>query len=252
MDNYLKIGEVAKLYKISIDTLRYYDKKNLLKPAIVKDNGYRYYSIQQLDILELILTGKYLSIPLETIQKKIATGNLEDYYNLVKSQKIEIRNNIRILSEMEKNADKILDLFKEFENYPTTFDCTNYKNQTLDFKIFTFTSLNKDFVDDLLNVEQWEIIERGNLHDKDFISKGGISFKNPYSFKANYSIKDNYYLNGDFKVYPFRGTRTSILNCIQHLIDKNPECPIFFIHYLFGLVKNNLNNEYFVAIYLKA
>lgn len=27
MDNYLKIGEVAKLYKISIDTLRYYDKK---------------------------------------------------------------------------------------------------------------------------------------------------------------------------------------------------------------------------------
>lgn len=138
MNNYLKIGEVAKLYKISIDTLRYYDKKNLLKPAVVKDNGYRYYSIQQLDILELILTGKYLDIPLETIQKKITTGKLEDYYSLVYSQKKEIRNNIRMLSEMEKNADKLLDLFKKLENYPTSFDYKKLQNRNTQFENFYF------------------------------------------------------------------------------------------------------------------
>lgn len=251
MDNYLKIGEVAKLYKISIDTLRYYDKKNLLKPAIVKENGYRYYSIQQLDILELILTGKYLDIPLEVIQKKITTGNLEDYYSLVNSQKKVIKNNIKMLSEMEKNADKLLNLFKDLKNYPTSFDDENYEIQTPNFKIFTFTSLNIDFDDDLLNVEQWEIIERGNLHNNGIVNKGGISFDNPNSFKTQYSIKENYCLDGDYKVYFFRGTRNSILSYIQYLIDKNPKYPIFFIHYLFVLVKNNLDNEYFVDIYLK-
>lgn len=248
MNNYLKIGEVAKLYKISIDTLRYYDKKNLLKPAVVKDNGYRYYSIQQLDILELILTGKYLDIPLETIQKKITTGKLEDYYSLVYSQKKEIRNNIRMLSEMEKNADKLLDLFKKLENYPTSFDYKNYKIETLNLKIFTFTSLNGNFDDDLLNVEQWEIIEQENLHNKSIVNKGGISFENTYYLNSR---KNDYCLDGDYKVYSFRGTRNSILNCIQYLIDKNPENPNFFIHYLFGLVKNNLDNEYFIDIYLK-
>lgn len=251
MDNYLKIGEVAKLYKISIDTLRYYDKKNLLKPAIVKENGYRYYSIQQLDILELILTGKYLDIPLETVQKKITTGNLEDYYSLVNSQKKVIKNNIKMLSEMENNADKLLDLFKKIEDYPTSFDDTNYEIQTPNFRIFTFTSLNRDFDDDLLNIEQWEIIERENLHDKSIVSKGGISFENTNSLKANYSTKNNYCLDGEYKVYSFRGNRNSIINYIQYLIDKNPENPNFFIHYLFGLVKNNLDNEYFVDIYLK-
>lgn len=108
--------------------------------------------------------------------------------------------------------------------------------------------MNGNFDDDLLNVEQWEIIEQENLHNKSIVSKGGISFENTYYLNSR---KDDYCLDGDYKVYSFRGTRNSILNCIQYLIDKNPENPNFFIHYLFGVVKNNLDNEYFIDIYLK-
>ncbi len=43
------IGELAKLFNISTDTLRYYDKIGLLKPKYDKDNGYRYYTYRNTD-----------------------------------------------------------------------------------------------------------------------------------------------------------------------------------------------------------
>lgn len=43
----LRIGEVAKMYHLSVELLRYYDKIGLLKPEIVdSDSGYRYYGGQ--------------------------------------------------------------------------------------------------------------------------------------------------------------------------------------------------------------
>lgn len=53
----LKISEFSKLSRISVRMLRYYDENDLLKPKIVKENGYRYYDHEQ-----LLLAGqiKYL------------------------------------------------------------------------------------------------------------------------------------------------------------------------------------------------
>lgn len=44
----LKISEFSKLSRISMRMLRYYDENDLLKPKIVKENGYRYYDHEQL------------------------------------------------------------------------------------------------------------------------------------------------------------------------------------------------------------
>lgn len=37
------IGQVSKLFEISKDTLRYYDKIGILKLEVNETNGYRYY-----------------------------------------------------------------------------------------------------------------------------------------------------------------------------------------------------------------
>ena len=58
MDNLLRIGQVCNLYGISLDTLRYYDRKGLLKPLVDKDSGYRYYTLGHLDVLEMLLIGR--------------------------------------------------------------------------------------------------------------------------------------------------------------------------------------------------
>lgn len=42
-------GEFAALFEVKKDTLLYYDKIDLFKPAGVQENGYRYYTFEQFD-----------------------------------------------------------------------------------------------------------------------------------------------------------------------------------------------------------
>ena len=50
MNTMLRIGEMAKLCGVSIETLRYYDKENILTPDRVDEkSGYRYYSNESVE-----------------------------------------------------------------------------------------------------------------------------------------------------------------------------------------------------------
>jgi predicted transcriptional regulator YdeE len=63
-----KIGDFSKLAQVSVKTLRYYDRLNLLKPAwIDRFTGYRYYTPEQLPRLNRILALKDLGFTLEQI-----------------------------------------------------------------------------------------------------------------------------------------------------------------------------------------
>ena len=55
MENYLTIGQMAKLNRISEQTLRLYEKKGLLPPAAKDEStGYRFYDIRQSAVLDMI------------------------------------------------------------------------------------------------------------------------------------------------------------------------------------------------------
>lgn len=65
----LKISEFARLTRIPVKTLRYYDDIALLKAAQVDQfTGYRYYSVEQLPRLNRILALKALGLSLEQIK----------------------------------------------------------------------------------------------------------------------------------------------------------------------------------------
>lgn len=65
---YFKIGEVAVMFGISTKTLRIYDRIGLLKPSYtILENGYRYYSPDQLSRLEVILNLKKVGFSLKEI-----------------------------------------------------------------------------------------------------------------------------------------------------------------------------------------
>ena len=66
----LKIGEFARVGRVSVATLRHYDQYGLLKPcALDPDSGYRYYTLDQLARLNRILALKELGFPLEQIAR---------------------------------------------------------------------------------------------------------------------------------------------------------------------------------------
>lgn len=62
----VRIGDFAKMGRVSIKTLRYYDETGLLKPAYTdRSTGYRYYTANQLPLLNRLLVYKSLGFSLD-------------------------------------------------------------------------------------------------------------------------------------------------------------------------------------------
>lgn len=63
------IGEVSKLFHISVSSLRHYENIGLLTPEYVSpDSGYRYYSAGQFEVLNTIRYLRALDLPLSEIE----------------------------------------------------------------------------------------------------------------------------------------------------------------------------------------
>lgn len=69
----MRIGEIAKLSALSVDTIRFYEKRGLLDPQLVRrnQNNYRDYSEACLERLMLIKQAKRLGFTLTEIQEWI-------------------------------------------------------------------------------------------------------------------------------------------------------------------------------------
>lgn len=105
MKNYFTISEFAKLRNININSLRYYEKLGLLKPAVIdENNGYRYYSAEQVSLLNKIILCIQLGIPLKEMVKYLdEDGNLQSQ-KLLEQGRIIAKKRIQ---EMQNNLDYI-------------------------------------------------------------------------------------------------------------------------------------------------
>ena len=68
----LRIGELATQYKIKTDTLRFYDKLNLLSPSSRSEAGYRLYTKQDAKRLRFILKAKNIGLTLTEIAELLS------------------------------------------------------------------------------------------------------------------------------------------------------------------------------------
>jgi MerR family Zn(II)-responsive transcriptional regulator of zntA len=66
------IGELAKLCKVTSDTLRFYEKNGLLIPSGRSSSGYRLYNKENLAQIRFILKSKQLGLTLDEIQELLA------------------------------------------------------------------------------------------------------------------------------------------------------------------------------------
>lgn len=72
MKNLFTISEFAKLRNVNINSLRYYEKIGILKPFFVDEKtGYRYYSPDQLPILDVIRLCHDFGMPLKELEAYI-------------------------------------------------------------------------------------------------------------------------------------------------------------------------------------
>ena len=87
-----RIGLFSKISKTTIKTLRYYDEVGLLKPAAIDNqNGYRYYTTEQLVSLHKIISLRQIGFSIEEISSILCGG---DYTRILDQKKIEIQTQL--------------------------------------------------------------------------------------------------------------------------------------------------------------
>ena len=69
LSGYYTSGQFAKMAHVSVRTIRFYDKQNILKPSFVNESGTRFYSDEDFARLQQILLFKYLGFSLEEIKE---------------------------------------------------------------------------------------------------------------------------------------------------------------------------------------
>lgn len=93
----IKIGDFSKLNKVSIKTLRYYDKLGLLVPVhIDPSTGYRYYSVEQINRLNRILAFKEIGLSLNEITMALDNNRTLNMINFLKTKKQTINDLIEV------------------------------------------------------------------------------------------------------------------------------------------------------------
>ncbi len=96
-ENLLSISEMAKLRKVTTETLRHYDRIDLFKPAYIDpDSGYRYYSISQYERLGTIKELRQIGMGLDEIKEYL------DNRNLHKSQELLIKYHEKLVQEIQE------------------------------------------------------------------------------------------------------------------------------------------------------
>jgi effector-binding domain-containing protein len=117
MDNKFSIGEMSKLHNIPIKTLRYYDEIGLFKPFEVdKNNGYRYYSIEQFEQLNTIIYLKFLGIPLKEIKSYLETRDIDYFLELLNKEKEMTENKIKELILVKNRFNNRIKEIREAKN----------------------------------------------------------------------------------------------------------------------------------------
>lgn len=109
----LTIGQFAALHQVNKKTLMWYDEVGLFKPAIVRENGYRYYTCQQCSVFETILMLRELNISIPDIKSFLQNRSTDSFQTVLSEKTKEIDRAIHHLTQI-KSA--LLHQTKELEN----------------------------------------------------------------------------------------------------------------------------------------
>lgn len=106
MENMFSAGELANYQNISKQTLLYYDKIGLFKPSYTDpENGYRYYSADQLDALDTILIMKKIGFSLNEIKSHMEHYTTENSIHFFRNQLKVIEQKIKELSLIQNRLE---------------------------------------------------------------------------------------------------------------------------------------------------
>ena len=187
-ENYITAGELASLYGIPKQTLLYYDKNELLIPAFVNKNGYRYYSVSQYLILEIILNMRKLNIPVKDIKNYLQNRNLENFEQILREKEQECAKTIAETIEIRNSLQLSLKTIEKIKK-------TKFEQIELRFQKEKFIFISESLSSEISIRERMKIFSRHNQtafsknHFKEFTTGWIIGSDDFFAEKFNNTLQ---------------------------------------------------------------
>ena len=140
------IKYVSEISGVSVRTLHHYDEIGLLSPQ-KKENGYRYYTEEDMTFLQMILFYKYLGFSLKTIKELLKKEDGEVLYHLKAQLKL-----------MQKEKQKLLTLIETLEKTIESKERKVSMSTKEKFKGFTYQD-NQKYKQAAIDLYGREVIE---------------------------------------------------------------------------------------------
>lgn len=100
------IGEMAKLFQLSVSSIRHYEALGLLTPEYVDPaTGYRYFGPRQFEVFNTIRYLRALDMPLEEIADFLHNRDVDKMEDMLRGQKAAVAEKRRELRRIERKID---------------------------------------------------------------------------------------------------------------------------------------------------
>lgn len=150
LPGYYSSGQFAKKAQVSLRTIRFYDKKNILKPAYVNPNGARFYTDSDFVRLQQILLLKFLGFSLDEIKEMV----IDEHFLL---------SNLHIQKKLvQERIDQMQQVAEALEDTTKALETNNEINWSSMLELIHLTGMEQSLKNQYLNANN--ISARIRLH----------------------------------------------------------------------------------------
>ena len=117
--NQFSVSQFARLNGVSRQTLLYYDRIGLFKPEYIAENGYRFYTWDQSDILTAIQALKTAGLSLDEISNYLKSRDVDSSLEIYSKQIQKISDHIDQLIQIRNSLQTRTGLLKKIRAIDT-------------------------------------------------------------------------------------------------------------------------------------
>ncbi|MGY0373351.1 MerR family transcriptional regulator [Clostridium sp. JNZ J1-5] len=163
MENSYTISEIARMFNITTNKIRFYEKKGLLLPIREKDNEYRRFNNQDIIKLQSILLYRAIGLSIRDIKNILDNNEKENCLIHFNNQWELVNNEIHRLNVIRKSLENVIDKLYE--------ETTEYK---IDSQMLDIIN-NSNELNNIKNnwVDKWNFNNWAKTYDNDVIEDKG-------------------------------------------------------------------------------
>lgn len=261
---YFTTNEFAKICGVTKHTLFHYDEIGILKPEIVKQNGYRYYSIKQFYTFDMISILKQAGTSLSDIKNYINDQNPNHFLSILEEKEKQLSEEIRKTTLMRNQVIATIDMTKKAlcsncgipsikESEEEYFIVVKMSNKDSDREVleklrehFQYCGEQSDYCELLL----------GTIINKDNLEKGLYEYPDYYSNRIVHKIEsDRFHIKpkGTYAVIIHKGAYSELpksYDLLKKFISKKNMkiCGNAYENDMLGYLAAGDPNEYVIKI----